>query len=192
MLLRELCSELRIESSEIQAEARSELAAAPCLIAYHPNASKKAGTAVAVDANGCFVGDNQRYVELFEPLTAPEDEELKALYTYLGVRPLSEAVEMEAVPMEADGKAYLGNGTSGGSSSRIAVQVAERIRERACLLLHDIDKPDCPLRANLRDGMRMALRGSARCRLGGSCNLVHLTIWWPRGRSEGCKGVRAP
>ena len=40
----------------------------------------------------------RRYAELFSPLTAPEDTALKELYTYLGVRPLSEAVTVEACP----------------------------------------------------------------------------------------------
>ena len=151
-VLRELCAGLRLQSPEAQVEARAALGAAPCLIGYHRGRKKWS----AVDASGCFVDDNQNFVELFEPLTAPEDEELKSLYTFLGVRAISEAVEVEARAVKLDGGSYTVG--EGGAAGGAAAQVAERIRERACLLLHDIDKPDCPLRANLREGMRETLR----------------------------------
>ncbi|KOO23298.1 hATPase c domain [Chrysochromulina tobinii] len=102
----------------------------------------------AVSAAGCFIGDNQRYVELFSPLVAPEDADLKELYTFLGVRSLSEAVTVSARPVAG----------SVPSSSKLTQQVLRRIEERTCLLLHDLDKPECPLRPNLREGMQQALR----------------------------------
>ena len=80
----------------MQAEAQAALGSVDCLIGYHSGSSSKSW--VALPASSCFIGDNQRYCELFEPLIAPEDEELKGLYTFLGARTLSEAVAVEARP----------------------------------------------------------------------------------------------
>jgi len=161
-VLKELWNGLRREP--IDERTRVALASAPCLIGYHQLAKGEGGgkggkggsggggaTArswSAVSAAGCFIGDNQRYVELFSPLVAPEDADLKELYTFLGVRSLSEAVTVSARPVAG----------SVPSSSKLTQQVLRRIEERTCLLLHDLDKPECPLRPNLREGMQQALR----------------------------------
>ena len=44
------------------------------------------------------------------------------------------------------------------TTSRVSRLVRSRILERACLLLHDIDKPNCPLRPNLQPGAEETLR----------------------------------
>ena len=82
-----------------------------------------------------------RYVKLFAPLLAPEDSTLKELYSYLGAAPLSHAVRVQHV-------------THGepSSSAQLARLVYARVIERGCLLLHDIDLPSCPLRADLKPG----------------------------------------
>ena len=150
-VLRELWAGLRTEDPDVQAAARVPLVAASCIIGFKHRDKKRWH---AVSASECFLADNQRYVEMFEPLVAPEDEEIKALYTFLGVRAISDAVEVDARPAANSSGALSGEGVT----SKASAQVDERIRERACLLLHDIDKADCPPRGNLIDGMRDLLR----------------------------------
>ena len=148
-VLKELCEAVR--RYPIDEAMRAALAAAPCLIGYRHGGKQW----VAVRASECFIGDNQRFVDLFEPLVAPEDATLKELYCFLGVRPLSEAVEIEARPV----------GGKAPTPSKLSEQVAAIISERSCLLLHDIDAPDCPLRTHLREGMHDVVR-SGRVRVG--------------------------
>ncbi|KAL1527758.1 hypothetical protein AB1Y20_009143 [Prymnesium parvum] len=130
----------------IRQETRDALMAAPLLIGQHPEGGARKWSAVR--GSDCFIGDHPRFVQLFQPLVAPEDAELKELYAYLGARTISEAVRVEYTPAAA-----------AAGSSRVARLVRARVLERACLLLHDIDKPSCPLRANLKPGAEAALRG---------------------------------
>ena len=78
---------------------------------------------------------------------APEDGALKQLYALLGVRSISSAVQVTHTP-----------DTEHASASKLARHVRQRILERACLLLHDIDHPSCPPRAHLRPLAEEALR----------------------------------
>ena len=149
--LKELSKMLRDEQgygSMLSPEAVAALEGAPCLIGLHAEGGSKKWSAVR--ASECYIGDHPRFVKLFSPLVAPEDASLKELYSFLGSRSISEAVQLEHTP----------EGTANGTT-RVARLVRTRILERACLLLHDIDKPNCPLRPNLLAGAEEAMRQEA-------------------------------
>ena len=148
-VLKELAVGLREEpplqyGAALRKETALALSQARCLIA-HPLDEPKRWR--AVDAAECWIGDHPRYVKLFKPLVVPEDPALKELYAFLGVVPISLAVRVSHSPAAGE-----------NSQSVLARSVRHRVVERACLLLHDIDKNSCPLRANLREGAESMLQ----------------------------------
>ena len=110
---------------------------------------------------------------------APEDGALKQLYALLGVRSISSAVQVTHSP-----------DTEHASASKLAKHVRQRILERACLLLHDIDQPSCPPRAHLRP-----LPSGAAARRGrgarGTRHLEHAALLPARQAAERDRGLNA-
>ena len=148
-LLKELAKGLRAEppakyGDALPPETRAALRGACCLVGVRGADAKKWKSVRAAD---CVIGDHPRLVRLFKPLAAPEDGALKQLYALLGVRSISSAVQVTHTP-----------DTEHASASKLARHVRQRILERACLLLHDIDHPSCPPRAHLRPLAEEALR----------------------------------
>ena len=148
-LLKELAKGLRAEppakyGDALPPETRAALRRACCLVGVRGADAKKWKSVSAAD---CVIGDHPRLVRLFKPLAAPEDGALKQLYALLGVRSISSAVQVTHTP-----------DTEHASASKLARHVRQRILERACLLLHDIDHPSCPPRAHLRPLAEEALR----------------------------------
>ena len=148
-LLKELAKGLRAEppakyGDALPTETFAALRGACCLVGVRGADAKKWKSVRAAD---CVIGDHPRLVRLFKPLAAPEDGALKQLYALLGVRSISSAVQVTHSP-----------DTEHASASKLAKHVRQRILERACLLLHDIDQPSCPPRAHLRPLAEAALR----------------------------------
>lgn len=148
-LLKELAKGLRAEppakyGDALPAETLAALRGACCLVGVRGADAKKWKSVRAAD---CVIGDHPRLVRLFKPLAAPEDGALKQLYALLGVRSISSAVQVTHSP-----------DTEHASASKLAKHVRQRILERACLLLHDVDQPSCPPRAHLRPLAEAALR----------------------------------
>lgn len=148
-LLKELAKGLRAEppakyGDALPTETLAALRGACCLVGVRGADAKKWKSVRAAD---CVIGDHPRLVRLFKPLAAPEDGALKQLYALLGVRSISSAVQVTHSP-----------DTEHASASKLAKHVRQRILERACLLLHDIDQPSCPPRAHLRPLAEEALR----------------------------------
>ena len=148
-LLKELAKGLRAEppakyGDALPPETRAALRGVRCLVGVVGADAKKWKS---VSASECVIGDHPRLVRLFKPLAAPEDGALKQLYALLGVRSISSAVQVTHAP-----------DTEHAVASKLAKHVRQRILERACLLLHDIDHPSCPPRAHLRPLAEAALR----------------------------------
>ena len=132
-------SSLTGKKQELPATLKKDLASAPCLIEV------KGEDWRPVAAADCVIDDHEIFAQKFAPFVAPT--ELKGLYSFLGARSLSQAVETAFTP-EGEGE----------SETRLARVVGNQVSERAQLLLVDLDNPSIPPRAGMRAAAAAALR----------------------------------